>query len=161
MLSSAAYLERLNAPTDWTRRALAVIRRMVRNAYRLVAAGTDVGGDALVTVRIQPHSGRGPAVRAWLADQAWAALGDLTTGSGLYESDSSATSVATEERRIVGGEVTAAPPFLALCAVNPGGHRALQEFWETWSRKMAADVTVDGYRLLYGLAWLGASEANR
>src|SRR5688572_20922735 len=61
VLSSAAYLERLNNPTDWTRRVLPSFRRMVRNAYRLlVASAPDVVEPRLVTARIKPDSGRGP-----------------------------------------------------------------------------------------------------
>lgn len=157
-LSSPAYLERLNAPTDWTRRALPLVRRMVRNACRRIAVSAgDATAGHLLTVRIQPHAGRGPAVRTWLAGEGVAAVRGLAgvAACGFYESDTGGTSVVTEERRLVGGEVAAAPPFLALCEVSDADRAAdLAGFWRTWATKIAADVTADGYRLMYGLAWI-------
>ena len=159
VLSSAAYLARLNDPTDWTRRALPRVTRMVRNAYRGVAASpADALTSSLLTVRVQPHSGRGPYVRAWLAAQAADALGAVEgiAGWATYESDTSGTSVATEERKIMGGEVVAAPPFLILCELRDAEAEArVRDFWPAWATRIAAEATIDGYRLLYGLGWLG------
>ena len=70
VLSSPAYLERLNHPTDWTRRVLPVIHGAIRNGCaRLAASEPDTVEQHLLTVRIAPASGRGPAVRAWLAGE--------------------------------------------------------------------------------------------
>ena len=156
VLSSEPYLERLNAPTDWTRRALPLVRRMVRNAYRRVAAmGPDAKVAGLITVRIQPHSGRGPYVRASLLHDALGALSTLgCVATAVYESETAASSVVTEERKIVGGDVSAAPPFLALCELaDRAKPDAIAAHWHTWATRLAADVTVDTYRLLYGLGW--------
>jgi hypothetical protein len=157
VLSSASYLERLNAPTDWTRRALPLVRRMVRNAYRRVASsGPDARAAGLVTVRVQPHSGRGPYIRASLLDDTprdVSALG--VVAAAVYESETAGTSVVTEERTIVGGDVTAAPPFLVLCELDsPAPADAIAAHWRAWATRLAADVTVDSYRLLYGLSWI-------
>lgn len=158
VLSSAAYLARLDAPTDWTRRALPTIRRMIRNAYRpLVPPAGDGVERHVVTVRVQPHSGRGPHVRASLVQEAPAVAGGhpAATASTAYETETQATSVVTEERRLVGGEVLAATPYLVVCEVaDPAAAPALAEWWRGWATRQAADVTVDLYRLLYGLAWL-------
>lgn len=157
VLSSAPYLERLNAPTDWTRRALPRVRTMVRNAYRRVAtAGPDARADRLLTVRIQPHSGRGPYVRASLAGETLATLTELgVAAAAIYESETAGTSVMTEERKIVGGEVTAAPPFLALCELDHAAEPdTLAAHFHAWSTRLAADVTTNTYTLLYGLTWL-------
>ena len=155
VLSSAAYLARLNAPTEWTRRVLPTMRTMIRNAYRLVASSAEPAPAAsrLLTVRVQPHSGRGPYVRTWLATDAAGTVGGLdgVASVGVYESDTSGTAVMTEERKLVGAEVKAAPPFLVLCELNPSADAvALRTFWESWATKIAADVTTDEYRLLYG-----------
>jgi hypothetical protein len=155
VLSSAAYLARLNAPTDWTRRVLPAMTRMIRNAYRLVAASPEPAAAAtrLLTVRVQPHSGRGPYVRGWLADDAVTTVSALAgvAGVAVYESDTSGTSVMTEERKLVGADVKAAPPFLALCEVHPAADvAALHAFWQSWATKIAADVTPNEYRFLYG-----------
>jgi len=158
VLSSGPYLERLNDPTPWTRRTLPSFSVMVRNAYALVAASaSDHVQRHLMTVRIKPDSGRGPAVRAWIDGEADAAVGRLAgvAGHGLYVSEMGATSVLTEERRLVGGEVAAAPPFLAICEVTDQGREgALRDFWISWARSIGAEVTPDIYRLMYGLGWL-------
>jgi len=157
VLSSSPYLERLNAPTEWTRRALPSVRRMVRNAYRRVAStGPDAATAHLLTVRVQPHSGRGPYVRASLLGDALGTLAPLgVAAAAVYESETAATSVVTAERKIVGGDVTAAPPFLALCELStPAAADPLTTHWRTWSTRLAADITTDLYRLLYGLQWI-------
>jgi hypothetical protein len=157
VLSSAPYMERLNNPTDWTRRALPMIRRMVRNAYRRVAGSpTDRVAPHLMTVRIQPQPGRAD-VKRWLVEEAVGALRgvDRVDGIAVYESDGGGTSVVTEERRIVGGEVSAAPPFLVVCELEQAqAEGAVRDFWQTKAGREAADIRLDGYRLMYGLAWL-------
>ncbi len=162
VLTSAPYLERLNAPTDWTRRVLPAITVFIRNGYRRLAASpTDVAAAHLLTVRIKPESGRGPSVREWLEREAVTTADGLpgVAGVAVYLSESGGTSVVTEEKRLVGGEALAAPPMLTLCEVSdPAAAPALREFWETWGRKIAADVTVDFYALMYGLGWLGSRE---
>ena len=158
VLSSAPYMERLNDPTDWTRRALPRIRRMVRNAYRRIAGSVpDRVAPHLLTVRIKPHAGRGPAVKRSLAEDAVGALRgvDGVAGVAVYESEGAGTSVVTEERRIVGGDVSAAPPFLAVCELDQAqAEGAARDFWQTKAGREAADIQLDGYRLMYGLAWL-------
>jgi hypothetical protein len=158
VLSSPAYLERLNNPTDWTRRVLPHFQRMTRNAYRLLAASpADAAERELLTVRIKPDSGRGPYVRDWLEKDGMA-LVTAQAGAGacgFYLSDGGGTSVVTEERRLVGGEVLAATPFLALCELaDPAAAPALRALWEDWARRIAAEVQVDSFRLLYGLRWI-------
>jgi hypothetical protein len=46
-------------------------------------------------------------------------------------------------------------PLLALCTppAAAGAERA-GEFWRAWAARTGARVTLDGYRLMYGLAWL-------
>jgi hypothetical protein len=158
VLSSPAYLERLNDPTDWTRRALPVVRRMTRNAYRRLAATPGDGVERhLLTARVQPASGRGPYVRDWLEAEVAGTLAGLegVAAAAVYATETGGTSVVTEERRIVGGEVVGATPFLALLEVaDPSAEAPLRVFWAAWATRIAADVTVDFYRLLYGLAWI-------
>ncbi len=157
VLSSPAYLERLNNPTDWTRKVLPTFRGMRRQVYRrLAAAPADTVADHLLTVRIEPASGRDPAVRSWLESEIATSLDRLpgVTAVATYAAEAGGTSVVTEERRLV-GEVSGATPFLALLEVgDPTADAGLREFWEAWGRKTGAEATADLYRLLYGLAWL-------
>lgn len=160
VLSSPPYLERLNAPTDWTRQALPAIRRMRRNVYRPLAVGGEDGPCGhLVTARLEPGPGRGEAVRDWLVKEGVSALGalGLVGGVGLYETDTSGTSVMTVERTLVSGDVSGATPYVALVELaEPGAAGAVREAWGRWAAGLGAQATVDLYRLMYGLAWLGA-----
>lgn len=157
VLSSAPYLERLNAPTEWTRRVLPTFRDMVRNVYRALGAAGGASESWLVTARITPGVERAPAIRDWLAGDGVAALSrvDGVAACGLYETDTGGTSVMTEERRLVRGDVRPATPFLALSeGPDEASAAAIRTFWSGWARTMGAEVTTDVYRLLYGLAWL-------
>jgi hypothetical protein len=158
VLASPAYIERLDNPTDWTRRVLPVIRGAVRNGCtRLAAGGSDAVERHVLTVRIVPASGRGPAVRSWLTNDGVGTLTALpgVTGATLLEQHTGGTSVVTEERKLYGCEVQGGPPFVALCEVADAGAEAeLGEFWRVWGTKIAAAATVDCYRLMYGLSWL-------
>jgi len=157
VLSSPAYIERLNDPTDWTRRSLSAFRGMIRTVYRRLAlTPADSAASHLLTVRIKPDSGRGPYVRQWLEADAGSTFRDLAgvSASGTYVAENGGASAITEERRIV-GDVRAATPFLALLELaDAGAEAALRDFWAAWGRKMAAEATVNLYRMMYGLAWL-------
>lgn len=66
-LSSAPYLERLNAPTPWSTRMMPHHGGMVRAQCRVLAsAGGAVARHAL-TVRLSPAAGRGEELRSGLA----------------------------------------------------------------------------------------------
>lgn len=157
VLSSPPYLERLNHPTDWTRKVLPTFRGMMRTVYQQVAAApADAVADHLLTVRVAPRPGRDPAVRRWLEAGAAAALSALPGAAswGAYAAEGGGTSVVTEERRLV-GDVRASTPFLVVLEVgDPEAEAALRDFWSGWGREQGAEATVDLYRLLYGLAWL-------
>ena len=76
VLSSAAYLERLNNPTEWTRKVLPTFRGMTRTVYRrLAAADEDLVADHVLSVRLEPAAGADETVRRWLERDAAAALG--------------------------------------------------------------------------------------
>ena len=156
--TSAAYLERLNNPTDWTRRVLPTFRHMIRNPYRRLAASPgDRWERHLATVRITPAAGHEPAVRRWLGEDAIATLAGQpgVAAAATYESDAGGAAVQTEELKLVGGTVRASTPFLALLELaDPGGAAAAGEFWRAWGGRIGADVTLDVYRLLYGLQWI-------
>jgi len=160
VLTSEPYLERLNNPTAWTRRVLPVIRRAVRNGARVIAGSErDTVERHLLTARLQPAPGREPAVRAWLTTDALRALGTIpgVTSSAVLEQEIGGTTVVTEERRLFGGEVLGGTPFVVLCELREAGAApALVDFWRSRQADLAAEVTSDVYRLMYGLAWIGA-----
>ncbi|HZU15330.1 MAG TPA: hypothetical protein VFD01_01790 [Candidatus Dormibacteraeota bacterium] len=95
-----AYLERLNHPTDWTRRALASFRNMKRTAYRVVAARGVTDGGVMATLELQPADpGR---LREWLRAEALPALVERqgVVAAHLCEPDYERTTVDTEEKKL-------------------------------------------------------------
>ena len=158
VLGSQALLERLNNPTDWTRRVLPRVRAMTRTSYELIAASPeDRVGKRMVTARIDPDAAQCSQVEARLEREALPAVTSLggVMGCALYASYAGGTGLVTEERRLIPGRVVAAPRILAVCEYSElERERAVQEFWSTWMRGMAVEVTTNTYRLLYGLAWL-------
>src|SRR5260370_40541639 len=69
-LASPAYVERLNNPTPWTRKCLALFRNSNRTACRnALPLGRGIRG-AMATLRPGPAAGRGPARRQPLTREA-------------------------------------------------------------------------------------------
>ena len=65
-LASPAYVERLNNPTPWTRKCLALFRNSNRTACRTtLSIGRGIGG-ALATIRLGAATGRESTLRRWL-----------------------------------------------------------------------------------------------
>jgi hypothetical protein len=79
VLSSPAYLERLNAPTPWSTKMMPHHHGMVRGLCRVLeTSGVNVAAHAL-TVRMSPATGRDAALRTTLT----ALVGKLATRPGL------------------------------------------------------------------------------
>lgn len=155
VLSSAPYLERLNHPTDWTRRVLPTFRRMVRGGYRRLGGAGERVERHLMTVRLEAQSGDPESAHPWLSSVA-AAPGTLphVTAAAAYAADRSAASVVTEERRLVRDPQPATPLLLLLEVTDPAAVADLRRHWELESMRVGLRATVDVYRFLYGLAWL-------
>ena len=67
VLSSAAYLERLNNPTPWTSRMMPSYRGMVRGFCDLESSHGSVLGTTGVTLRYSAAQGREDQLRSWLS----------------------------------------------------------------------------------------------
>jgi hypothetical protein len=156
VLSSPPYLERLNHPTDWTRRVLPTFRRMQRGAYRRLDGAGERVERHLLTVRLEPRSSDPERARPWLASAGAAASGSLAgvTAAAAYVADPGAASVVTEERRLVRDPQPAPPLLLLLEVSDPAALTGLRRHWELEAARVGLHATVDVYRFLYGLAWL-------
>jgi hypothetical protein len=103
VLESAPYLERLNNPTDWTRRALPFFRNGSRAAMVVASsAGAGVGGLA-ATIQFSPGAGRAAELRSWIVAAGTALRGTHPglIGWHLCQSDDQVTraKAGTEEGR--------------------------------------------------------------
>jgi len=102
VLGGPAYVERLNNPTPWTRRALPLFRKTKRTACRVAKSlGQGVGG-ALATLDAGPAAGHEQGFRGWLIDTTLPALLDRPgiVGVHLCEADVGTTQVKTEEKKL-------------------------------------------------------------
>lgn len=160
VLRSPAYLERLNNPTEWTRRVLPGLRRVHRNAYRLVAAVDQEEGKYLATVRLDPVPGQEARLRRQYPEKVLRALLQVPgVLSGYFlEMDKTATALVTEERKLI-RDVRAAPPFLCLCELADPAAASQSRWKAVWApdgpgcRGLVRAVTENIYRFMYGLAW--------
>jgi hypothetical protein len=101
VLTSPAYLERLNNPTAWTREVMPVVRGMNRTLCRIAASFGRGVGHAALTVRLSPHPGR----EGELEDRLRAELERLAgspglVGGHLLMADAAASRAPTREKEL-------------------------------------------------------------
>lgn len=105
VLTSPAYLARLNQPTPWTRRTMPHFRNTSRSACRpLVRLGRGEGG-VVATLRFGTADGADTRLEAWLREAALPAALEQPgiVSAELWRGDPGASNVDTEERRMRGG----------------------------------------------------------
>lgn len=105
ILTSKAYLDRLNAPTPWSTKMMPHHLGMVRSQCRIVASfGGGIAG-ALATIRLSPHAGRAAELQAHLlATLPALASQPGLTGAHLLLTDTPRTSSPTTEQQIRGSD---------------------------------------------------------
>lgn len=103
-LSSAAYRERLDNPSDWTRRTMPSLRNMNRSLCKVIMSAGSGAGCYMQTVRFSPGHGQsdslakdlGQALTAWVCEP-------FLTGAHLLIADPVLSSTPTREQRLRGG----------------------------------------------------------
>jgi len=103
VLQSPAYLERLGNPTPWTKRCMQHVCNNRRTACRVSATlGRGLGG-FLTVVDLGPEAGQAERLRRWLVDTALPSALDRAgvVGAHLGEADVSATTVKTDEKKLL------------------------------------------------------------
>lgn len=127
VLSSGAYLDRLNSPTPWSTKMMPHHRNMVRSQCRVLeSGGASVSRNAL-TVRFSPLPGQEDALRQSLRDL----IGQLVdrpgcVGGHVLRHESPAIAM-TKEQLIRGGDKTADWIFLVMGY----DERALRQLMQT------------------------------
>jgi hypothetical protein len=66
VLSAGPYLQRLNHPTEWTRRMMPALSRHDRGFCKIVHRHGTVLGSAALTIRFSPGQGGGHRLADWL-----------------------------------------------------------------------------------------------
>ncbi|MBM3629403.1 MAG: hypothetical protein FJX21_16475 [Alphaproteobacteria bacterium] len=109
------YLGRLNAPTPWTRRAVAHFRQVTRGLCR-VAGSQGIGqGGIAATLRIAATADGGERLRRHLLHEAIPALLDRTgiLGAHLGFTDEAGSRLETAEKK-ARGSLTDIPPWVMV-----------------------------------------------
>lgn len=114
VLSSSAYLERLNSPTPWSTKMMPYHRNMVRSQCRVLESGGGSVARNALTVRFSPQAGQEEALRQslrMLIDRLVVLPGCV--GGHVLRHESPAIAM-TKEQLIRGGDKTADWIFLAV-----------------------------------------------
>lgn len=132
VLTSDAYLTRLNGPTPWSTKMMPLHRDMVRSQCRVIARNGGGVATHMSTVRLSPETGRS----AQLEDYLCGILPDLPlhpgiTGAHLLRTETP-PAAPTKEQQIRGGDAVAdwillisghdAGSLRAICANALGAH---------------------------------------
>jgi hypothetical protein len=118
-LTSKGYLDRLNAPTPWSKKMMPHHLDMVRSQCRVAASFGGGVAAALATIRLSPRAGRETDLKAMLSEtlQAWADKPGLT-GGHLLMTDTPKTASPTTEQQIRGSD-GAADWIVLLAGYDP------------------------------------------
>jgi len=105
VLTSNGYLDRLNAPTPWSRKMMPHHLGMVRSQCRIVASFGGGIADSLATIRLSPRAGLAAELQAHLIDTLVALPSKPgLTGAHLLLTDTPRTSAPTTEQQIRGND---------------------------------------------------------
>jgi hypothetical protein len=118
VLTSAPYLARLNAPTEWTRRIMPILKNFARGGGRVVAqAGSGRGGKIVpVICEAAQLAAARTALDAIVAR-------DRVSAARLLETDQAGTTVQTNEKSIRGKDES----FAALLIIEALDDAALDD----------------------------------
>jgi len=142
VLTGAAYLARLNAPTEWTRRATQAFRNTARALTQVVHSESIGAGGAIGTMRL-------PVRLALDAARIAAAIADpQITGFHLCATDETASAARTSESR--DRTDIGAPPLLTVLVEGCGATAIAAAIARLQSVVSGGEVaTVGIYRLEY------------
>lgn len=116
VLTSPAYLARLNEPTPWSRRIMPTLRNFARGGGAVRARRGTGAGARLLALRLnRPVAGAEPLLDALAAE-------DRVCAARLLEVDREGSDVPTSERALRGGDGS----FAGLLLVEATGEEALR-----------------------------------
>jgi hypothetical protein len=142
VLTSAPYLARLNAPTEWTRRIMPILKNFVRGGGRVVAqAGSGRGGKVVPVIC---ETAQLAAARAALDP---IVARDRVTAARLLETDEAGTTVQTNEKSIRGKDET----FAALLITEALDDTALDDACAVLRKSLTPAGPLVHYDQVYAL----------
>lgn len=150
-VSGKAYLERLNAPTEWTQKIMPAFRNMARSVCR-VAYSKGVGeGGFMVTCRFGFPPAKESQAVAELRDRLLPPLCELPGIAGVHfcEADESASGIPTFEKRFRAADDLVAPCVVMIEGSSPAAVRAAGDQLESQLVPLLGGEPID--RAIYQL----------
>lgn len=115
-VSGKAYLDRLNAPTEWTRKIMPAFRNMARSVCRVVYSEGVGEGGFMVTCRFQFPEGKQSQAITELRSRLLSPLGAMPGIASVHlcVADESASGIQTFEKTFRAAEDVVAPGILMI-----------------------------------------------
>jgi len=156
VLTSAAYFERLNHPTEWTRRVTPTMHKVSRSAGRVVASVGMGQGGAIATLRVSPTPEKRGFLENWLVENGLQQLLELPgiVATHLWNADAAASKVETIESRARGSSAGIADWILAIEGNDVEFARAASDWLrqqKEFAEALQGKETVGIYRLQHHL----------
>lgn len=102
VLTSVAYLERLNNPTPWTAKMMVHYRGMTRGFCAITGSFGKGLGQAACLIRFKPAEGKEAGLRKWLLEEALPGLPEKAGLVSAHLFEAAVTPQGTNEQRIRG-----------------------------------------------------------
>ena len=104
VFSSSPYLDRLNNPTEWTKRIMPALLHMNRSLCRVVMSAGIGAGRFMQTIRFSPEQGREAELRDALQHELRSLVNaGCLCAAHLLVADRGSSAVATREKELRGG----------------------------------------------------------
>lgn len=153
VLGSEAYLSALNAPTEWTKRALQHFRNPVRNIYRLIGSAGEEGAFVapyIASLRFNANE----SIEAALSVERLQFVSHIGGVSRvrLYRVEEAVSGIVTSERKIYGGS-PGAQRYLVLveCVSSPDD---MQDMEKRIADSLFPPETPQAENQFFGEYWL-------
>lgn len=156
ILTSDAYLARLNDPTPWTARVVPTLRNVNRSAGRVVASCGRGQGGVIVTLRVSPANEKQDDLKDWLEKTALPRMVEQPgmIAAHLWQADAAASGVKTAESR-ARGNTTAVSDWTVAIEGNDVGYVQSARDWleqqQEFAELLRKEPNVGVYRLQHRL----------
>lgn len=152
-LTSAAYLERLNNPTEWTAKIMPSYHGMTRGLCSVVGSHGLGVGHLTYLVRFQPRAEAAASVRSWLQDEVLPKLPAKRGVGSAHLLQGTAIAPMTNEQRLRGVDAGVDSALLVMgYEANALAELARDLVGPQHLERRGATAVVDGqYRLDYTL----------
>jgi len=143
VLRGEDYLQRLNAPTPWTRQVVASFRAVARGICRVLYSGGVGQGGTILTLRFEVAPDAQARIERLLCDELLPPLveGHGIAGVHLCRADAQGSRIETAERK-ARADATAIPDWIVL--IEGGSAAAVEEGARALHAVLESDAEISG-----------------